>query len=75
LGVVLLNMQEDFGVLTSTVNGFGAALGFTLVLVVMAGIREKTAYNDIPESFRGIPLLLVTAGLLALAFSGFSSLL
>jgi electron transport complex protein RnfA len=75
LGVVLLNMQEDFSVLTSTVNGFGAGLGFLLVLLIMAGIREKTAYNDIPQSFKGIPILLVTAGLMALAFMGFGSLL
>jgi electron transport complex protein RnfA len=74
LGVVLLNMQADFDILTSTVNGFGAALGFMLVLLIMAGIREKIAYNDIPESFQGIPILLVTAGLIALAFSGFAVL-
>ncbi|MDR0221804.1 MAG: electron transport complex subunit RsxA [Lachnospiraceae bacterium] len=59
-------------ILTSTVNGFGAGLGFALVLVIIAGIREKTAGGDVPEAFRGVPITLVTAGLVALAFYAFA---
>lgn len=57
------------------VNGFATALGFTISIVILAGIREKLAYNDFPESFQGMPMVLVTAGLMAIAFCGFSGLL
>ena len=56
-------------------NGFGTAAGFTVAIVIMAGIREKIEYNDIPESFRGTPIVLITAGLMAMAFFGFSGLI
>ncbi len=56
-------------------NGFATAVGFTISIVILAGIREKMEYNDIPESFKGMPIVLVTAGLMAIAFCGFSGLL
>ena len=75
LGVALTNVQKEYGVFTGMVNGFATALGFTVSIIILAGIREKMAYNDIPESFRGMPIVLVTAGLMAIAFCGFSGLL
>ena len=75
LGVALTNVQKNYGILTGVVNGFATAVGFTVSIVILAGIREKMAYNDIPESFRGMPIVLVTAGLMAIAFCGFSGLL
>ena len=75
LGVALTNVQTEYGVFTGMVNGFATALGFTVSIIILAGIREKMAYNDIPESFRGMPIVLVTAGLMAIAFCGFSGLL
>ena len=75
LGVALTNVQKDYGILAGTVNGFATAAGFTISIVILAGIREKMEYNDIPESFKGMPIVLVTAGLMAIAFCGFSGLL
>lgn len=75
LGVALTNVQKEYGILTGIVNGFGTAVGFTIAIIILAGIREKTAYNDVPESFRGMPMVLLTAGLMAIAFCGFSGLL
>ena len=75
LGVALTNVQKNYGILESVVNGFATALGFTISIVILAGIREKMEYNDIPESFKGMPIVLVTAGLMAIAFCGFSGLL
>lgn len=75
LGVALTNVQKNYGILTGVVNGFATAVGFTISIVILAGIREKMKYNDIPESFRGMPIVLVTAGLMAIAFCGFSGLL
>ena len=75
LGVALTNVQENYGILTGTVNGFATALGFTISIIILAGIREKMAYNDIPKPFRGMPIVMVTAGLMAIAFCGFSGLL
>ena len=75
LGVALTNVQKNYGILTGVVNGFATAVGFTISIVILAGIREKLTYNDIPESFQGMPIVLVTAGLLAIAFCGFSGLL
>lgn len=75
LGVALTNVQKNYGIVTGIVNGFATAVGFTISIVILAGIREKMAYNDIPESFRGMPIVLVTAGLMAIAFCGFSGLL
>lgn len=75
LGVALINVQKDYNILQGTVNGFATAVGFTLSIIVMAGIREKIEYNDIPEFFRGFPIVLITAGLMAIAFFGFSGLI
>lgn len=75
LGVALLNVQNEYNVLEGTINGFATALGFTIAIVVMAGIREKIEYNDIPESFQGMPIVLLTAGLMSIAFFGFSGLI
>ena len=75
LGVALLNVQKDYGILKSTVNGFATAVGFTIAIVLMANLREKIEFNDIPQSFRGFPIVLVTAGLMAIAFFGFSGLI
>ena len=75
LGIALTNVQKDYGILQGVVNGFATAVGFTIAIVILAGIREKMAYNDIPESFKGMPIVLITAGLMAIAFCGFSGLL
>lgn len=75
LGVALTNVQKGYNVLQGTVNGFATAVGFTISIVLMAGIREKIAYNDIPKSFQGFPTVLLTAGLMAIAFFGFSGLI
>ncbi|MDE5598034.1 MAG: electron transport complex subunit RsxA [Lachnospiraceae bacterium] len=75
LGVALTNVQKNYGILAGVVNGFATAVGFTISIIILAGIREKMEYNDIPESFKGMPIVLVTAGLMAIAFCGFSGLL
>lgn len=75
LGVAINNEQAEYGILTGVVNGFATALGFTIAIVILAGIREKIEHNDFPESFKGMPTVLVTAGLMAIAFVGFSGLL
>lgn len=71
LGVALTNVQKEYGILESVVNGFATAIGFTIAIVIMAGIREKTEHNDISPSFQGTPIVLVTASLMAIAFFGF----
>lgn len=75
LGVALINVQKKYDILTSVVNGLGTAIGFTIAIVIMAGIRERIANNDISESFKGSPIVLITAGLMAIAFFGFAGLL
>lgn len=75
LGVALTNVQKEYGILAGTVNGFATALGFTISIIILAGLREKMQYNDIPKSFQGMPQVLLTAGLMAIAFCGFSGLL
>lgn len=74
LGVALLNVQENHGLVESALYGFGAAAGFTLVLALFATLRERLAAADVPTVFQGAPIGLVTAGLMALAFMGFSGL-
>ena len=74
LGVALTNVQKQYGILAGTVNGFATALGFCIAIIILAGIREKTEYNDFPEAFKGMPMVLVTAGLMAIAFCGFAVL-
>ena len=75
LGVALTNVQKEYGIVAGIVNGFATAVGFTIAIVILAGIREKLEYNDIPGPFRGMPTVLLTAGLMAIAFCGFSGLL
>lgn len=76
LGVAVINSTEKYNLIGSLVNAVGAALGFTLALVLLAGIREKLETNEyIPEALKGLPLSLVTAGLMAIAFLGFQGLI
>ena len=74
LGVVLINVQNGYDLLLSTVNGTAGGLGFTLAIVLFASVRERVDKADPPECFKGFPIALITAGLLALAFMGFSGL-
>jgi len=74
LGVALLNVQESHGFLKSALYGFGAAVGFSLVLVLFAAVRERIAAADVPLPFRGNAIALITAGLMSLAFMGFAGL-
>lgn len=74
LGVALLNVQEKNGLIESGLYGFGAAVGFSLVMVLFAALRERIAVADVPTPFRGAAIALVTAGLMSLAFMGFSGL-
>ena len=75
LGSALTNVSKGYGILESVINGLGTAVGFTIAIVIMAGVRERIEYNYIPDSFRGMPIVLITAGLMAIAFTGFSGLL
>lgn len=75
LGVALLNVQNGYGIVEGIVNGLGTSIGFTIAIILMAGIREKIEDNDFLPAFKGMPMVLVTAGLMAIAFSGFSGLL
>jgi len=74
LGVALVNVQQDYNFLLSVVNGAAGGLGFTIAIVLFASIRERVDKSDCPEAFHGFPIALVAAGLLALAFMGFSGL-
>ncbi len=75
LGVALTNVQKEYTFVTSVVSGFGTAVGFTVAIVILAGIRERTEHNDFPESFKGMPITLITAGLMAIAFYGFAGMI
>lgn len=75
LGVALINVQEEYNLLNSIVNGLGTAIGFTVAIVIMSGIRERIEYNNVPKSFKGSPIVLITAGLMAMAFFGFAGIL
>ena len=74
LGVALLNAQEQHNLLQSALYGFGAAAGFGIVLIMFSAMRERMAYADVPVHFKGAPIGLITAGLMALAFMGFTGL-
>ena len=74
LGVVLVNVQQNYNFLISVINGIAGGLGFTLAIVLFASVRERVDKTECPESFKGFPIALITAGLLALAFMGFSGL-
>ncbi len=74
LGVAVLNIDEGYNLISTIVHGFAAGVGFTLALVLMAGIREKLEFAPIPESLKGMPIALIVSCLMALAFLGFSGL-
>lgn len=75
LGVSVLNMQKEYTLIESVVNGFGGAIGFTIAMVLMAGIRERIEDNDVLVCFKGLPLVMLVAGFMALAFAGFQNLI
>jgi len=75
LGVALNNVTNGYDILESVVNGFATAVGFTIAIVIMAGIREKIEYNDIPSLLKGSAIVLITAGLMSIAFFGFSGII
>lgn len=75
LGIAITNVQKSYNVLQGVVNGFATAVGFTIAIVLMAGLREKMEYNDVPKYFQGFPIVLLTAGLMAIAFFGFSGII
>lgn len=75
LGVALNAVQYKYNILETVIYGFGTAVGFTIAIVILAGLREKMESNDIPESWQGMPIVLVTAGLMSIAFFGFSGII
>ena len=75
LGSALTNIQKEYNFIFSVFNGLGTAVGFTIAIVLLASIRESIEDNDIPYNFKGSPIVLVTAGLMAIAFMGFSGLI
>ena len=75
LGVALTNVTKSYSVLEGVVNGLATAIGFFIAIVIMAGIREKIEYNDIPERFKGTAIVLITASLMSIAFMGFSGMI
>lgn len=75
LGVAIDNVNNSYSILSSVVNGFATALGYGLAMVLMAGLREKLEFNDIPKSFQGMPMVLLTAMLMSISFFGFSGII
>ena len=75
LGVALTNVQQEYDLVYSVVSGFGTAVGFTIAIVVMASLREKMENNNIIKPFQGMPIVLLTAALMAIAFTGFAGLI
>ncbi|MFW5672741.1 MAG: electron transport complex protein RnfA, partial [Acetivibrio ethanolgignens] len=75
LGVAINNVKKEYTFLESMANGIGTSIGFLISIVIMAGIRERIEDNDIPNVMKGSPIVLVTAGLMAIAFCGFAGLL
>ena len=75
LGVALTNVQKSYNFVQSVVNGIGISVGFTIAIVMLAGVREKIEHNDVPYSFQGSPIVLITSGLMAIAFFGLSGLI
>ena len=75
LGIALVNVQNNYNLVETIVNGFGAGIGFTLSIVLFAGIRERLELSDIPESFQGYPITLIAAALMSIAFLGFTGLI
>ena len=75
LGVAITNVQKDYTLLQSVVNGLATAGGFAIAIIILAGLRERMEYSNIPKAFQGMPITLITSGLMAIAFSGFAGLL
>lgn len=75
LGVALNNVTDNYNFLESVINGIGTAVGFTIAIVILAGVREKIEDNNIPAPFKGMPIVLLTAGLMSIAFMGFAGLI
>jgi len=75
LGIAIVNIDNGYNLIETIVNGFGAGVGFTLSIVLFAGIRERLQLADIPKSFRGFPITLIAAGLMSIAFLGFTGLI
>ena len=75
LGIAIVNIDNGYNLIETIVNGFGAGVGFTLSIVLFAGIRERLELADIPKSFRGFPITLIAAGLMSIAFLGFTGLI
>ena len=75
LGVAVSNVQKNYGVMEGVINGIGTAVGFAVAIIILAGIRERMEYNKVPKPFEGMPIVLLPAGLMAIAFWGFSGLL
>ena len=74
LGAALLNIQNVYSFVESLAYGFASAAGFTLAIVIFAGVRIRISFADVPKSFKGIPIAMIAAGLIAMAFSGFSGM-
>ena len=74
LGVTVLNIQNGYGIIETILSGLGASLGFAMALILMSSLREKLALGDVPKPLQGVPIALISAGLMALAFSGFGGL-
>lgn len=75
LGVAINNVNLEYDIFTGVVNGFATSVGFAISIIILAGIREKMEYSDIPKYLKGMPIVLITAGLMAIAFCGFSGLI
>lgn len=75
LGTAITNADKGYGFIMSVVNGFGTAVGFFVMIVILAGIRERIEYNDVPEAFKGTPIVLITAGLMSMALMGFAGII
>ncbi|MDR0879526.1 MAG: electron transport complex subunit RsxA [Clostridioides sp.] len=75
LGIAIVNIQKGYNLVETLINGAGAGIGFTLAIVIFAGIRERLELADIPEAFKGFPITLISAGLMAMAFLGFTGLI
>ncbi|MBE6014339.1 MAG: electron transport complex subunit RsxA [Lachnospiraceae bacterium] len=74
LGVALINVQKEYNFISAVVSGLGTAIGFTISITILAGIRERIENNDVPNSFKGMPIVLITAGLMSIAFMGFAGI-
>jgi electron transport complex protein RnfA len=74
LGLAILNIQYEYNLIETIVNAIGAAVGFSLAIILLAGIRERLATADVPKVFKGFPIALLTAGLMSIAFLGFAGL-